>query len=97
MSSSLRNLTNDFGRLREGLSYEYSGRPFLPFNQRHEIDCRRDHTESQIGCLLAGDVRANEQVYTLLIKKTDFGLSLSFQFHASHLGNLILAAQKCPD
>ena len=62
LAISLRNLTNDFGRLREGLSYDYGFKPFLPFNQRHEIDCRRDHTESNIGCFLAGDVRVNEQV-----------------------------------
>ena len=40
----------------------YSDKPFLPFNERHEIDCRRDPTEANIGCFLAGDVRANEQV-----------------------------------
>ena len=39
-----------------------SDKPFLPFNERHEIDCRRDPTEANIGCFLAGDVRANEQV-----------------------------------
>ena len=37
-------------------------KPFLPFNERHEIDCRRDPTEASIGCFLTGDVRANEQV-----------------------------------
>ena len=62
LAISLRNLTNDFGRLREGLSYDYSDKPFLPFNDRHEIDCRRDPTEANIGCFLAGDIRSNEQV-----------------------------------
>ena len=36
---SLRNLTNEFGRLREGLTYDY-GKPLLPFNEGHPIDCR---------------------------------------------------------
>ena len=65
MSSNLlslfRNLTNDFGRLREGLTYDY-GKPLLPFNDGHPIDCRRDPRDSDIGCFLAGDVRANEQL-----------------------------------
>jgi peroxidase len=61
LAISLRNLTNDFGRLREGLTFDY-GKPLLPFNTRHFVDCRRDPTESNIGCFLAGDVRANEQV-----------------------------------
>ena len=38
------------------------GNPLLPFNDRHDIDCRRDPRESGLGCFLAGDVRANEQV-----------------------------------
>lgn len=61
LSISLRNLTNDFGRLREGLGFNY-GKPLLPFNARHVIDCRRDPRESNIGCFLTGDVRANEQL-----------------------------------
>ena len=56
-----RNLTNDLGRLREGQSFSY-GKPLLPFNTRHAIDCRRDPRESNIGCFLTGDVRANEQL-----------------------------------
>ena len=42
--------------------HSFSNKPFLPFNERHEIDCRRDPTEANIGCFLAGDVRVNEQV-----------------------------------
>ena len=61
LAISLRNLTNDFGRLREGLGFNY-GKPLLPFNTRHFIDCRRDPRESNIGCFLTGDVRANEQL-----------------------------------
>ena len=61
LATNLRNLTNDFGRLREGLTYDY-GKPLLPFNDGHPIDCRRDPRDSDIGCFLAGDVRANEQL-----------------------------------
>lgn len=61
LAISLRNLTNEMGRLREGLGYNY-GKPLLPFNARHVIDCRRDPTQSNIGCFLTGDVRANEQL-----------------------------------
>ena len=61
LATSLRNLTNDLGRLREGITYDY-GKPLLPFNDGHPIDCRRDPRDSDIGCFLAGDVRANEQV-----------------------------------
>ncbi len=61
LAISLRNLTNDKGRLREGPSFNY-GKPLLPFNTRHVVDCRRDPRQSSIGCFLAGDVRANEQL-----------------------------------
>ena len=61
LATTLRNLTNDFGRLREGLTYDY-GKPLLPFNDGHPIDCRRDPRDSDVGCFLAGDVRANEQL-----------------------------------
>lgn len=61
LATSLRNLTNDNGRLREGPQLGYA-KPLLPFNLGFPIDCRRDPTESNIGCFLAGDVRANEQV-----------------------------------
>lgn len=39
--------------------------PLLPQAERDFMDCRRDPRESQIGCFLAGDVRANEQVALL--------------------------------
>ncbi|XP_059088461.1 peroxidasin-like isoform X1 [Tigriopus californicus] len=64
LSTSLRNLTNDNGRLREGPQLGYA-KPLLPFNLGFPIDCRRDPTESNIGCFLAGDVRANEHVALL--------------------------------
>ena len=47
LAISLRNLTNDLGRLREGLGYNY-GKPLLPFNDGHPIDCRRDPRDSDV-------------------------------------------------
>ncbi|CAB4061543.1 PXDN [Lepeophtheirus salmonis] len=62
LAQNLRNLTNNFGRLREEqIPLEYP-KPFLPFNIDHPVDCRRDPRASNIGCFLAGDVRANEQL-----------------------------------
>lgn len=59
----LRNLTNEFGRLREGSGYGFSTKPYLPFpNPGEAMDCRRDPAESDIRCFLAGDIRANEQI-----------------------------------
>ena len=45
----------------KGHTFNY-GKPLLPFNTRHAIDCRRNPRESNIGCFLTGDVRANEQL-----------------------------------
>ncbi len=50
------------GHLRRGLLTETGG-PLLPFaTPNTPVDCKRDREESEIGCFLAGDVRANEQV-----------------------------------
>jgi hypothetical protein len=57
-----------FKGCRKGLkliSVNDYGNPLLPFNDRHDIDCRRDPRESGLGCFLAGDVRANEQVHII--------------------------------
>lgn len=41
-----------------------SGKPLMPFaTPNTPMDCKRDRTISDIGCFLAGDVRANEQVH----------------------------------
>ncbi|XP_052121607.1 peroxidasin [Frankliniella occidentalis] len=38
----LRNLTNEWGRLREGAAYQFSDKPYLPFpNPGEAMDCRR--------------------------------------------------------
>ncbi|KAE8749096.1 hypothetical protein FOCC_FOCC004265, partial [Frankliniella occidentalis] len=37
----LRNLTNEWGRLREGAAYQFSDKPYLPFpNPGEAMDCR---------------------------------------------------------
>jgi len=62
-ATKIRNLTNEFGRLREGPYYGVTRKPYLPFpNPGEAMDCRRDPEESDIRCYLAGDIRANEQV-----------------------------------
>jgi len=71
LAFSLRNLTNEFGRLREGIVYDH-GKPLLPFNDGHPVDCRSDPRESSIGCFLTGDVRANEQLGLLALHTITF-------------------------
>lgn len=64
----LREVHGNNGHLRRGLLTETGG-PLLPFaTPNTPVDCKRDREESEIGCFLAGDVRANEQV-TQLKKK----------------------------
>jgi peroxidase len=58
----LRELHGNSGHLRRGLLTETGG-PLLPFaTPNTPVDCKRDREESEIGCFLTGDVRANEQV-----------------------------------
>lgn len=65
----LRELHGNSGHLRRGLLTETGG-PLLPFaTPNTPVDCKRDREESEIGCFLAGDVRANEQVTFNLIKQ----------------------------
>lgn len=66
----LRDLRNDFGLLRVGISSPAS-KAMLPIAGGQEVDCRRDVTESDVGCFLAGDIRVNEQVIntTFIISK----------------------------
>lgn len=47
--------------MRGGISSNL-GKEMLPIAGADEVDCRRDLTESDTGCYLAGDIRANEQV-----------------------------------
>lgn len=57
----LRDFSNDSGLLRVGISSR-SGKAMLPIAGQQEVDCRRDITESDVGCFLAGDIRVNEQI-----------------------------------
>ena len=84
LATSLRNLTNDLGRLREGITYDY-GKPLLPFNDGHPIDCRRDPRDSDIGCFLAGDVRANEQVGIIIIIIITIIIIISSNFYLAKI------------
>lgn len=64
LSNVLRNFSSNDGRLREGIRYQ-GGKNLLPFAENHPADCRRDPTESDVECFLAGDIRSNEQVALL--------------------------------
>uniref|UniRef100_A0A1B6E548 Uncharacterized protein n=2 Tax=Clastoptera arizonana TaxID=38151 RepID=A0A1B6E548_9HEMI len=57
----LRNYSSDLGLLRVGI-LSNAGKAMLPISGAQEVDCRRDITESDVGCFLAGDIRVNEQV-----------------------------------
>ncbi|XP_043196790.1 peroxidasin homolog isoform X2 [Amphibalanus amphitrite] len=58
----LRNHSYPTGRLRNGI-FSRPHRPFMPFNDGVPVDCQRDQNDrSDIGCFMAGDVRANEQL-----------------------------------
>jgi peroxidase len=57
----LRDHSNEYGLLRVGIPTA-GGKYLLPLAGSEEVDCRRDPTESDVGCFLAGDIRVNEQV-----------------------------------
>ena len=58
----LRDIFANNGHLRVGVLHN-GAKPMMPFaTDDTPMDCKRDHTESDIGCFLAGDIRANEQV-----------------------------------
>lgn len=60
----LRELRSDLGLLRGGISSDYN-KIYLPTAGQNEVDCRRDLGESNTGCLLAGDIRVNEQASSI--------------------------------
>lgn len=62
LSEDLRDFSLEHGLLRTGITSRRGGKPLLPFAGNQPVDCRRDPQESNIGCFLAGDIRANEQV-----------------------------------
>ena len=58
----LRDIFANNGHLRVGVLHN-GGRAMMPFaTENTPMDCKRDPAESDIGCFLAGDLRANEQV-----------------------------------
>lgn len=61
LARDLRDLTNDHGHLRDGPVF-YNRKPLLPYAGNQGMDCRRNLSESNVNCFLAGDIRANEQV-----------------------------------
>lgn len=61
VAHDLRDFTREHGLLREGLKLP-GHKALLPEADRQPVDCRRDPNESDIGCFVAGDIRANEQL-----------------------------------
>lgn len=57
----LRDFSNDLGLLKEGPTFP-GRKALLPYANGQFIDCRRNVTESDINCFLAGDFRVNEQI-----------------------------------
>lgn len=66
LAQDLRDVTNDLGHLREGPIFP-NRKALLPYAAGAQMDCRRDLSESNINCFLAGDIRANEQVGLLVM------------------------------
>lgn len=61
LADDLRDLTTDDGLLRVGI-HSRTNKPLLPFAGNQGMDCRRNLSESNTNCFLAGDIRVNEQV-----------------------------------
>ncbi|MFH4978018.1 hypothetical protein AB6A40_004727 [Gnathostoma spinigerum] len=58
----LRELFGDHGLLRFDIVSKVQ-KPYLPFERESAMECRRNRSrENPIGCFLAGDYRANEQI-----------------------------------
>jgi peroxidase len=64
VTNDLRDYASHYGLMRTSTLPRVTGQ-LPPLAERDFMDCRRDPRESQIGCFLAGDVRANEQVALL--------------------------------
>lgn len=61
LADDLRDLTDDRGLLRSGVTYP-ARKALLPYAGNQGVDCRRNLSESNINCFVAGDIRVNEQV-----------------------------------
>lgn len=66
LAQTLRDLTNDHGYLRRGPVFQ-NRKPLLPYDGIQGMDCRRNLSESNVNCFLAGDIRANEQIGLLVM------------------------------
>ncbi|CAB3373221.1 Hypothetical predicted protein [Cloeon dipterum] len=64
VASDLRNFSSPDGLMRTTNLPRVRG-DLLPLEDRPFMDCRRDPREHNIGCFMAGDIRANEQVALL--------------------------------
>ncbi|XP_059477617.1 peroxidasin isoform X1 [Neocloeon triangulifer] len=62
--SELRDFNSQDGLMRSITLPRVQGE-LLPLADRDFMDCRRDPREHNIGCFMAGDIRANEQVALL--------------------------------
>ncbi|GLH03915.1 Peroxidasin, partial [Gryllus bimaculatus] len=61
VAQDLRELSRETGLLREGIKLP-GRKALLPLADSQPNDCRRDPSESDIGCFIAGDIRSNEQL-----------------------------------
>lgn len=61
IADDLRDLTNENGTLRVGPAFP-GQKSLLPFTGINGMDCRRNLEENTLGCFVAGDIRANEQI-----------------------------------
>lgn len=62
----LRDLFGDHGLLRFDIVAP-SQKPYMPFEKDSAMECRRNISlDNPIRCFLAGDGRANEQVWTFI-------------------------------
>ncbi|KAL1518075.1 hypothetical protein ABEB36_001755 [Hypothenemus hampei] len=61
LAREVRDLDAPLGRLKEGPIFQ-GKKPLLPYaTGQAGMDCRRNLSESDVNCFLAGDIRANEQ------------------------------------
>ncbi|CAG9770577.1 unnamed protein product [Ceutorhynchus assimilis] len=60
LAREIRDLDAPLGQLKEGPVFQ-DRKPLLPYAGGQGMDCRRNLSESDVNCFLAGDIRANEQ------------------------------------
>ncbi|XP_060535889.1 peroxidasin isoform X2 [Cylas formicarius] len=60
LAKEIRDLDAPLGKLKEGPVFD-GRKALLPYAGGQGMDCRRNLSESDVACFLAGDIRANEQ------------------------------------